>query len=102
MAIVGFTQNSSGMFGTINTTFSFSFQQTFGKSIVWACPYPQQFSNNDDDATLDLFIDKFVDSNGTHTGKFPSIFSKNCTEVHYAMKTTDCIATVLFTLEFFD
>lgn len=101
MAIVSFLEAELHA-GTINTDTTFSAHHNFGKSSVWSRPYLQQVSVNDDDGSVILWINKFVDATGTHSGTFsPGIFSKNCTDVFFSMYTNDCIATAVLTTEFF-
>jgi hypothetical protein len=102
MPIVGFLETELHA-GTINTDQSFSAQHNFGSPLtVWSRPYLQQVSVNDDDGSVILWISKFVDKNGSHTGPFhPGVFAEKCTSVTFAMYTNDCIATAVLTSEIF-
>jgi hypothetical protein len=102
MAIVGVLETELHA-GTINADTTFSAHHNFGASTIWSRPYLQQVSVNDNDGSVILWINKFVDATGTtHPGPFsPGIFSKNCTAVFFSMYTNDCIATAVLTTEFF-
>jgi len=101
MAIVGVIETDLNA-GTINTSASFSAQHNFGSSDIWSRPYLQTFWANDDDASVELWVSKFKDNKGTHSGKFtPGIFAQKCTSVTFAMHTIDCIAVAVLDTEFF-
>ena len=88
--------------GAINTDQSFSEQHNFGASLtVLSRPFLQQVSVNADDGSAILWVSKFVDNTGSHTGPFtPGVFAKKCTSVTFAMYTNDCIATAILSNEF--
>jgi hypothetical protein len=103
MPIVGVVETKLHA-GTINTSETFTKQHNFAAPglDVWARPYLQQVSVNDDDGSVTLSVSKFTDNTGTKTGPFtPGIFAEGCTSITFRMATRDCIATAVLTTEIF-
>jgi hypothetical protein len=103
MPIVGFVETKLHA-GTINTSETFTKEHNFPKTglTVWARPYLQQVSVNDDDGSVILSISRYADQDGPHSGSWtPGIFVEGCTSITFKMRTRDCVATAVLTSEIF-
>ena len=99
MPIVGFYQDALYA-GTINTSETFTRQHNFAPpgATVLSTPNLVRVSMNDDDGSASVWISKFTDKDGSHTGSFTAgVFAEGCTSITFKMATTDCVARAVLT-----
>jgi hypothetical protein len=73
----------------INATWSVSHTHNFGSSYAEGKPLVQNYSENQDQASIDCHVTQYVQSGTTHNGSWPLVSGANFTSITYYLVVTN-------------